>query len=518
MIRSTFAGFTTAQLAMSASQRALDVTGQNIANINTDGYTRQRLDLVSLNYVNGNYMTTRNTGNIGFGVLVTGNSQIRDPLLDKQYRNQITKVGTTDAQLAALEQIEGIFDETDKEGLRLALSEISKALSELSSNVGNETFDSIVRSRFQVLLNKIHSKGNDLEDARVDTTDALQNVDIPKVNDILKEISDLNTSIWNSQVLGNPALELQDQRNLKLDELATYLPIKVNYKDFQIGDGRKLSYMEMTFTDSTGTSHKLISGEQGKDSAQLSSTVDANGKVSIGLLPSDAVAGTAPTDITDKLVNGVLKGTLDILNKSGGFDTPPSDVKGFGYYKQAFDSFVDTLATTFNNLNKKPGGGIDALFVTSDGSSKFTASNIKISDDWMNNTIRINPTDEVDGGSTANKNIMDMINALDSNKASHEFKGNNGFVFYKGGFDSCYANIESVLAIDMSSSSSILKNHVSVLTEIANNRDNVSGVQLDEEGINLMQYQRSYTAAARLMTTLDEALDVLINRTGVVGR
>ena len=86
MIRSTFAGFTTAQLAMAASQKALDVTGQNIANINTVGYTRQRLDIASLNTHGGNFYSSGNKTKVGFGVEMTGISQLRDPFLWRGYQ------------------------------------------------------------------------------------------------------------------------------------------------------------------------------------------------------------------------------------------------------------------------------------------------------------------------------------------------------------------------------------------------------------------------------------------------
>lgn len=88
MMRSTFAGFTTAQLAMAASQRALDVTGQNIANINTPGYTRQRLDITSLNTQKGDFYNSNSTIKVGFGVQMTKVSQLRDPFLDAQYRDR----------------------------------------------------------------------------------------------------------------------------------------------------------------------------------------------------------------------------------------------------------------------------------------------------------------------------------------------------------------------------------------------------------------------------------------------
>ena len=75
-----------------------------------------------------------------------------------------------------------------------------------------------------------------------------------------------------------------------------------------------------------------------------------------------------------------------------------------------------------------------------------------------------------------------------------------------------------VWKIDLKSANTTLQNQISVLNQTASTRDGVSGVQLDEEGMDLMHYNQSYTAAARLMTTLDEALDTLINKTGIVGR
>lgn len=74
------------------------------------------------------------------------------------------------------------------------------------------------------------------------------------------------------------------------------------------------------------------------------------------------------------------------------------------------------------------------------------------------------------------------------------------------------------LGLDINSSSEILNNHTSLASSINDNRDNVSGVSLDEEGMNMIQYSQAYNASARLMTVLDEALDTLINNMGVVGR
>ena len=681
MTRSTFSGFTIAQLAMSASQRALDVTGQNIANINTKGYTRQQVDLVSLN-LRGADPTSSNPGSkIGYGVEITGISQIRDPFLDVQYRNQIAKVGTADARQAILDQLGDIFDETDRDALKSALSDLSSSLDQLSSNANNSEFDSIVRSRFQVLLNYIHQKSADLQTTREESIYGLENTDIKTVNSLLSDIGELNDTIWKGQILGNPSLELMDQRNSKLDDLASYLPISVSYKEVTIGTNAKYNYPVVTLNGSNGMSFELTAGEHGESSAAFSmeqhKDLDGNldGTVRISVIPAGAYPNgvdlsSLKTDITDYLKEGSIKGTVDMLNKSGELDDPASDFRGLGYYEKIFDSFVDSLAKTFNDLNGnmqpytganvlpasgaanpinadgnqkaefsfgfsntignflknetiefngkkytfggdgsgdtiKIGNTLDEslknladklntdfaglsingtttpvsgtwaydnkkltwtstealdsgttitsdsikfadgkaigfsynanpnnvknfdLFKTTDDSQKFTASNIKINDDWMNNSIHIISSLEENAGSTANDNILKMLKSLtDSREFKYEYtkvdsagnKSTNYISFYTGNFSQCYSTLENNQGIDSSKNKAILDNHVSVVLQTANNKDSVSGVSLDEEGINLMHYQKSFSAAARFMTTLDQALDVLINNTGIVGR
>ena len=106
----TFGQFTTARLAIYASQASLSVTGNNIANINTDGYTRQRMDLVSLYYTGqGKYANIFNT-NVGYGVLTRGATQLRDPYLDIRYRNEAAKLGASDEKYDGLYQIGSILD------------------------------------------------------------------------------------------------------------------------------------------------------------------------------------------------------------------------------------------------------------------------------------------------------------------------------------------------------------------------------------------------------------------------
>lgn len=529
MMRSTFAGFTTAQLAMSASQRALDVTGQNIANINTRGYTRQRLDVNSINNTGGSIYNSRNGAKVGYGVEVTGLSQLRDPFLDIQYRNQMSKLGTTDSLAGGYEQLTNIFDEASLDGVRAALRDISSALQKYSEEPNAKEIDTTVRSSMQILLNLFHDNASRLQDIRNDMTAGFESNDIADVNQMLENLAELNKNIKNSQILGNPALELKDQRNDLLDQLASYLPISVKYEVREIAPGQTIEVPNVYYTGNDGMTFTLVS-----DTDCGSFRADITGQpVTLSVI---GVEGGAPTDITDTIPSGTLKGTLDILNQSGAFDRGTASVNGIGYYEQALDSLVNTFATLFNDINKAvqtdadgnvvtdPNGDpvmIDRpLFEKIDPNADFSASNIKIADDWMNSKYEITiSTKVIDGkiGSTDTSNILNMINLL---KDPQQFKGNgaNGVTFFTGSFYDCFAGIENTLAIDLKSANTTLENQISVLNQTANARDAVSGVQLDEEGMDLMHYNQSYTAAARFMTTLDEAMDTLINRTGVVGR
>ena len=121
MIRATFAGFNTALSALQANQKRLDITGQNLSNMNTVGYTRQQLDASSLNYTGG-FCHSMNGSEVivGFGVSMNGVSQIRDPYLDTQYRLQITKSDYSSSMQTALDSLANILDESNLSGLNAA--------------------------------------------------------------------------------------------------------------------------------------------------------------------------------------------------------------------------------------------------------------------------------------------------------------------------------------------------------------------------------------------------------------
>lgn len=548
MLRATFAGFSVARGALTASQKALDVTGQNISNVYTAGYTRQRLDQVSMSMGYGNYSYSNYTAQVGNGVLITGISQIRDPYLDIQYRNQMANVGASDAKNSILEQVEGVFDETMKSSIKDAFSDLESKLLDLANSTGSELDDSIVRASMQSLVNIFHANATNLADKRDQITDDFENNSIRQVNALLKDIAELNKSIKNSQVLGYPALELQDDRNNKLDELASYIPIEVIRTDEKLSSTEKVENVQVNILlNKNQKFERFTLIDNDKYGSFESETADKFTEVTLNHLQyngntvvtnPDGTPATAETAITEKtgdtvnifIEGGTFKGTLDMLNSSGVFDGDAATEKGLGYYEQAFDLLVDKFATVMNELNQKandangqPTGDGGNLFTTNTGAtSGFTAANIKINEDWIRGIVKLKAKQDPTSGSTQNDNINKFIDNLNKDqKFEVPIPGatNTTSTIYTGNFYNYYVNtIESTLGIEQQSTKNLLDNHVTVINTIAQSKDQVSGVSLDEEGVNLMQYQQSFTAASRLMTSLDEILDKLINGTGVCGR
>lgn len=577
MINSTFGSFVTARLGMSASQKALSVVGQNIANISTPGYTRQRVDQVSINVGGtGNKYTSSNLVNIGNGVMVTGVSQLRDPFLDRRFRTEMAQVGEYDIWTSGLNELAGILDETsmkeDGGGIHNQLGDLLSKLNDLSNNVGSNEYDNMVKSSADILVKLFNSYAEQIQTIRENVETDLKDVDIAAVNNILKNIQELNVSIKDSQIHGDDALELQDQRNSLIDELATYVNIDVKYDSVQVTDAISVEELSIRLVGQDGKKIDLINDDQMRQFS--ASKDDQTGEWSIGLSelspentelinsfnnaekvwmeaktaweadPTNAElkqtyieardqyikirdqkeaaekAGEAIDDINADLTTGSLKSSLDLLNGQGEFAAADgNDAKGIGYYEKALDLLANKLAQSFNDANTLNQTGTvkdNVLFESNDG-GPITAENIKIADGWANNEYGITASKDPDAPVGASDNISHMISMM-KESMTYTTGGNPDEKIFEGTFQEYFTNIGVVLGLDIASSNEILNNHVSLASDINQSRDNVSGVSLDEEGMNMIQYSQAYNAAARYMTVLDEALDTLINNMGVVGR
>lgn len=359
MIRSTFAGFTTAQLGMSASQAALNVIGQNISNVNTKGFTRQRVDLDSFNVTTGpRQWGSVNETYIGNGVVVNRVEQVRDPYLDLRFRTEMASVGYYDKTLASLEDLQSVLDEVEKDGsIHNQLEAVFKALNEFDPQAANNEFQNMAKTELQLLSQYFNNYSNRIEQAKTDNMTEFKEQTIPAINQLLKDITSLNVSINENEILGNPALELRDERNLLLDELSNYVKIEVTYEDKYVGLSSKTAAectVKMVGVDEDGNPFKYTLIDHDKaaelqidDECSHLTMTDVNGNpiadIGSALKPSDATqVGNFNQDNVDAM-NGLLEDIKFFTNAM------IQEMKNI----DALNNKIDSIGSTIVNLSRR---------------------------------------------------------------------------------------------------------------------------------------------------------------------
>ena len=250
----TFDSFTAARMGIYSAQHGLRVTGNNISNINTDRYTRQRADQVSFKTGASDRYASWLDNHVGNGSLVTGISQIRDPFLDIRYRTTATDTYYYDSKLSSLQDIASILDEVgrgnnDGDGMIYAqLQDVLKQLRAFSANPTSGN-DGLVRESANSLASLFRHYAGKLDELYENEKTYFNN-SITQVNDILTNIRDLNESIREAEIHGDLALEMRDERNRQIDELAKYTSIRVEYSYEDVGAGIQVEKLTIKMDNS----------------------------------------------------------------------------------------------------------------------------------------------------------------------------------------------------------------------------------------------------------------------------
>ena len=563
---STFGCFSTARLGIYAAQKGLDVTGNNITNINTPGYTRQRLDQVSLvTTASDKYFSQYNT-RVGQGVLTTGVSQIRDPGLDLLYRGAQAHVGSYGQMLSGLDDIASILDEVGKgdgeqdDGVILnQMNDLRDLISQAITSGMDGGTDRLIYASAKALCRLFNKAANDLTELK-GTYESYLEQDVSRVNTILTSIQELNVSIRNADIRGDEALELRDERNRLLDELSSYVKIDVKYSDENVGAG--LVVEKLTVSLATGDKNTLVDGEYASqlslgtvpmpnpdydgvnvmdqfldpngnptnDPALAAQILDDTYPVTVtGLKDLDGVLkpGAADALLEDTDLYGSIQSLREILTEKGEYSTqndvntvdPDAAIKrGIPYYQMALDSLAKEFAEQMNALNT-PGAGVSgegALFSmgsNNNDTTNITASNISVSQAWGEGNVTMIASKDPNASSGDTSNLAAFLNLFTKKQAfdPKDVAGADAVgAIYNGSFEDMLLRIESTLAEDQMTTGDVYNNYTLTSNEIYTDRDSVSGVDLNDEATNLMVYQKAYAAACRLMTTLNTALDSLL--------
>jgi len=559
---STFHGLEVAKRGMMAQQTALYTTSQNIANANTPGYSRQRVNFVQTEpYPAASMNRPQIPGQMGTGVEAGSIERVREQFLDVQYRNENNKLGYWDSRSTALSRLEDVFAEpSDTDGLSAVMNEFWQSLQDLSVNPENEGARSVVLQRAQGVVDTFHYLSNSMSDIQGDLGSQIS-VGIKDVNSILKQIAELNQQIGEVEPSGYLPNDLYDERDRLVDQLSTYLNVKVEKMPsggnaLDIAEGQyKITLLDAngnsiaTLVDGSQFNQLGFSTEDGKYTSVVSGPIK---NIEVYTTPndpsqteSDPVVGNEVASI-DFYTSGNVnfsQGKLRGLMESYGYQTS-TDADGnpivAGIYPEMqdkLDQLAYTFGTLFNTVQKLgfdlEGNPASKDFFTNLSTIENAASNIQLNSDLQTKDIAASsnglPGDGKNAINLGNIFSMDLSKdiTLEGVKNSDgtpvilsvgKDPGDIDVPITTSTINSFYEGIIGGLGVASQQAQRLSNNSNSLVQSADERRQSVSSVSLDEEMTNLIKFQHAYNAAARNITVMDEMLDKVINGMGVVGR
>ena len=445
--------------ALLAHQKAISITGHNIANVNTPGYSRQRVNLATNNGF------TSASGQVGSGVRVSDIQRIYDQFLGSQINTESYNLGKWEAEKSSLERVEIVFDETTGFGLNQAMGDFWNAWQDLANNPEGHTERQVLVAKSEIMAETFNKISSDLNQQQNDIDSSIEGAVI-EINTIAGQISDLNIKISDIEKSGQSANDLRDERDLLLKELSSMIDIST----FEGNDGQ-VSVL-------VGNGRPLV---QPPYSFSLSTVTNASGHEDVVWVDRDGNS----VDITNDISGGKLKGWLEVR-----------DVK-IEDYKTRLDDLASSIITEVNNLHT---AGFDLNGAA--GGAFFTgtsASDIAVDTNIINdvNLIAASGT----GAPGDNSNAIAIANLQ------------NGLLMSGGTatYDDFYNSLVSDVGIDVQSAQMNYDHQTAMAASLDNYRESISGVSLDEEMVNLVKFQHAYDAAAKLISAVDEMMNTVMN-------
>jgi flagellar hook-associated protein 1 FlgK len=456
-----FGVLSTGTSALLTQQRAINVTGNNIANVNTPGYSRQKVNLET------NTPVYSAAGLMSFGVRSSDIERVYDRFLGVQLNNENATLGRWQAQQGMLDRVEVVFDESDGYGLNQALSDFWNAWQDLALNPSGTTERSMVAATGQGIADAIRTKYGELEQTQEDIDTAVEN-GIETANRLTAQIADLNQKIARTEIGDTHANDYRDSRDLVLKELAEIIDIK----SFENADGQVVV--------SVAGGRPLV--ESG-NTWQLQTRTNAEGHTDI-LWP----------DINGGAVN--ISGAITAGKIGGWLHTRETQIAG---YQDRLDALANGLRDQINAVHASGYGldgttGIDLLTGTG-------AADLEMNPDVLND-LNLMAASATAAGVPGNAD-----NALAIFGLSTALTMSGGTAT----FDTAVNTLASAVGYDVQTAKANSGHQADMLTYLENYRESVSGVSLDEEMVNLVKFEAAYNAAAKMISMADDMLNTLMS-------
>jgi flagellar hook-associated protein 1 FlgK len=467
-----FSSLNSAVNALSAQSRAVEITGKNLANVNNAKYARQQV-------VFGDRGTVQTAqGPESMGITALGVEQMRDSLLDQQVMREVALSSgyTTEQQAyqraqAGLGQsiqstsAAGSATTTTSNGIAAALNDFFNSFQGLASNPTDIGARQTLVQSASILTDRLRLTDTRLAQVQSDLTSQVD-TDVATTNQLLQTIADLNSQIGRFEInQPGAAVDLRDQRQSALEQLAAKLPIEIR--------NASAAQVQVVAKDASGADVVLV------DLAVVQGTVASTG--------TQITAGSPSTVLA--LPSGSIQGAMNA--RDGGVQALRANL----------NALAKQLVTSVNAAYNPTGATGDFFNATGTTAgtlalaSGLTASNLKASD----------------GGTAGDNTVALAIAQLASYKFSTTATTPDQF---DGTFSGFFATTVSDLGQSLAGANARVDDQSRIEEIVRTQRDGVSGVSLDEEMANLLKYQRAFQASSRVFTTVDQLLDTVVNNLG----
>jgi flagellar hook-associated protein 1 FlgK len=537
----SFFGLNVAVRGLFSAQRSLDTVNHNLNNINTPGYSRQQ----AVQIASRPMALADGTGMMGTGSDVIGVKRIRDEYLDFKFWSENLSHGEWIAKKEVLSDIEVTFNEPSDSGFTTIMSDFFDSMQELTKDPSSAAVRSLVKQRGVTLTKYFNSMASHLEEMQKDVNYRIQ-TKVEEVNSYATQIQQLNRQIYITELDGNTANDMRDRRTLLVDKLSRIINIDANeVVTGHTPDGREDRHFVITISGKALVDHFAVS----KLAMEQRPTAKKVNKEDIGNLYEIKWADGNKLNIK----GGELRGYLDVRDGNEGFVNPDNNAvspnyKGIPFYQKKLNEFVRTFARAFNEgyidtdgdkafdvgengTGHAAGFGYNSSvvgirFFTMTGESKLPASSL----DFISGAADPNDPAQVYDlyenitakNFSVSSDILDDYNLIATSDISGE-AGNievlnkllgfrrNADMFSEGAPEDFMKSLVATLGIDSEQAGNYADNQGIVINQIINRRLSDSGVSIDEEMTNLVKFQHAYNAAAKMIQTMGEIYDKLIN-------
>ncbi len=455
--------------SLRAQSRAIETVGRNMANVNNPTYARQRVIFGDVSP----------TGSASVGVDVIEVQQVRDVLLDRQLVREKSGAAALEAETAAYERGEAAMGETissvsdpslaattGSNSLTNAMAGFFGAARQLSVDPTNSTQKQMFVQTAKTMTERFQFSNDRLAEVQADLTNQVSN-DVDKANGLLTTIKELNLMIATQESkTGTKALTLRDQRQARVEDLAQVM----NFKTTTLPDAP--NQIQITATSASGVDTVILSGGT--------------------TLETLAFAGAA----------------LRVVSSNTALTLTGGSTKG---HLTARDGALQTLRNSLNLLAKQMVTSVNAAYNPSGTGQNFfdpagtNASSIQLASGLTGLNVRAS----VAGGAAGDSSVAQAISKLDI----RSFSSTSGDAI-NGTMGESYSAAISLFSYSLSQSRMNHENQTGVLSIVRGQRESTSGVSLDEEAAELMKFQRAYQASARVISVVDQMLDIVVNSLG----